>query len=431
MARARFDRFLIIGAMLLAAPVDSPAQQERANPKPNIIFILADDLGIDGLGCYGSDTYGKQTPNIDALAKAGVRFETCYAAPLCGPSRCLLMTGRYAFRTGGLTNASWRQGGPGARSQDEHPIARLLKENGYATCQSGKWRQIAETPKDWGFDEYCTDQTAAGWYWRRRYNTNGRIVIARQQVYCPDIVHDFAVDFVRRNKAKPFFLYYAPHLVHLPMERTPDSKPGTTNEKALYADNLAYLDKQVGDLLKELDALNLREKTLIVFSGDNGTVGKFVSPIGGRTINGHKGQLLEGGSRVPLIANWKGVAPEGKLVRDLIDFSDVYATFAQVAGAKLPEKLTFDGHSFAPQLRGQVGKPREWVFVQLGKHWYVRSEGWKLTESGALFDMKEAPFVETPVPANSTEADARAARKKLQKVLDALNPKTGRADESP
>jgi arylsulfatase A len=431
MARVRFDTFLIIGAMLLAAPVDSPAREERASPKPNIIFILADDLGIDGVGCYGSDTHGKQTPNIDALAKTGVRFEACYAAPLCGPSRCLLMTGRYAFRTGGLTNSSWRQGGPGARSEDEHPIARLLKENGYTTCQSGKWRQIGETPRDWGFDEYCTDQTAAGWYWRRRYNTNGRIVISRQQVYCPDIVHGFAIDFIRRNKAKPFFLYYAPHLVHLPMERTPDSKPGTTIEKALYADNLAYLDKQVGNLLKELDALSLRENTLIVFSGDNGTVGKFVSPIRGRTINGHKGQLLEGGSRVPLIANWKGVAPEGMSVKDLTDFSDMYPTFAEVAGAKLPEKPTFDGHSFAPQLHGQVGKPREWVFVQLGKHWYVRSQAWKLNESRALFDMKDAPFVETPVAANDTDAEAGAARRRLLKVLDTLSPGSGRVDEKP
>jgi arylsulfatase A len=158
-----------------------------------------------------------------------------------------------------------------------------------------------------------------------------------QEVYCPDIVHNFAIDFINRNKDKPFFVYYATHLVHLPMERTPDSKPGTTEAKALYADNLAYMDKQVGLVVKELDRLQLREKTLIVFSGDNGTAARFPTSVGGRPLSGHKGQMLEGGSGVPLIANWKGVTPEGKVLKDLTDFSDMYATFAEVAGAKLPQ----------------------------------------------------------------------------------------------
>jgi arylsulfatase A len=404
------------------------AEQKPGVDKPNIVFILADDLGLDSVGCYGSDTYRTQTPNVDALGKTGVRFEACYASPLCGPSRCLLLTGRYAFRTGGLTNQSWRQGGPGAKSKDEYPIARLLKENGYATCQTGKWRQIGETPKDWGFDEYCTDGTASGWYWRKNYLKNGQAVKTDKEVYCPDIVHDFAIDFINRHKDKPFFVYYATHLVHLPMERTPDSKPGTTEEMALYADNLAYMDKQVGLVVKELDRLKLREKTLIVFSGDNGTAAKFPTSIGGRPISGHKGQMLEGGSRVPLIANWKGVTPEGKVLKDLTDFSDMYATFAQIAGAKLPKDVTFDGQSFAPQLRGQPGKPREWIFVQLGAKWYVRSQDWKLTQSSDLFDMKDAPFVEKPVAADTQDGAARAGREKLQKVLDNLRPAAGKAD---
>ena len=429
MTRTLFSTLLTIGALLVASPgALLAAEQQSALAKPNIVFILADDLGLDGVGCYGSDKYKTQTPNIDALAKTGVRFEACYAAPLCGPSRCMLLTGRYAFRTGGLTNQSWRQGGPGAKSKDEYPIARLLKENGYATCQTGKWRQVGETPKDWGFDEYCTDGTASGWYWQKNYFQNGQTVKTDKEVYCPDIVHDFAIDFINRNKDKPFFVYYATHLVHLPMERTPDSKPGTTDEKALYADNLAYMDKQVGLVVKELDRLKLRDKTLIVFSGDNGTAAKFPTSVGGRTISGHKGQMLEGGSRVPLIANWKGVTPEGKVLKDLIDFSDMYATFAEVAGAKVPKDMTFDGQSYAPQLRGQPGKPREWIYVQLGNKWYVRSKDWKLTQSGELFDMKDAPFVEKPFAADSKDGAARAGREKLQKVLDTLRPAAGKAE---
>src|SRR5438094_4452893 len=116
-----FRSILALGAIWLASPGDVPAaDQKAAVEKPNIVFILADDLGLDGVGCYGSDVYKTQTPNIDALARTGLRFEACYAAPLCGPSRCLLMTGRYAFRTGGLLNQSWRQGGTGAKSKDEY-----------------------------------------------------------------------------------------------------------------------------------------------------------------------------------------------------------------------------------------------------------------------------------------------------------------------
>src|SRR5262249_28152615 len=135
---------------------------------------------------------------------------------------------------------------------------------------------------------------------------------------------------------------------------------GMHDEKTLYADNLAYLDKQVGEIVQELNRLKLREKTLIVFSGDNGTVAKFAAPIAGRIIHGSKGQMLEGGSRVPLIANWKGATPKGEVVKDLVDFSDFFPTFAEVAGAKLPSNLVIDGHSFAPQLHGQPGKPRKW-----------------------------------------------------------------------
>jgi arylsulfatase A len=427
MKRPWLPSLLTFAALLLGPAAGLPAAEEKATAgKPNIIFILADDLGLDGVGCYGADRYKTQTPNIDGLAKTGTRFEACYAAPLCGPSRCLLMTGRYAFRTGGLTNMSWRQGGPGARSRDEYPIARLLKENGYATCQTGKWRQVGETPRDWGFDEYCTDGTAGGWYWRKNYIKNGQTVTSEKEVYCPDIVHNFAIDFIRRNKEKPFFVYYAQHLVHLPMERTPDSKPGVTDEKALYADNLAYMDKQVGLVVQELERLKLREKTLILFSGDNGTAAKFPTTVAGRAISGHKGQMLEGGSRVPLVANWKGTTPEGRVLKDLIDFSDMHATFAEVAGAPVPGNLSFDGQSFAPQLRGQPGKPREWVYVQLGARWYVRSPGWKLTHSGELFDMKDAPFVEKAVATDTTDQEAITGREKLGKVLDTLKPAAGK-----
>lgn len=392
-----------------------------ATRKPNIIFLLSDDLGLDIISAYGSDLY--KTPNIDSLAKNGVRFETCCAAPLCGPTRCLVNTGRYAFRTGGIMNQSWREGGPGARSQDEYPLAKLLKTQGYATCSSGKWRQVGETPGDWGFDEWHTDPTAGGWYWQKSYTQNGKLIEHEKEVYCPDVAHEFAMDFMRRNREKPFYIYYPTHLIHGPILKTPDSKP---DSKDLYADNVAYLDKLVGKVIAEVDKLGLRDNTVIVFSGDNGTAQKS-GKVHGRQINGAKGSMWEGGSRVPLIVNWKGVT-KTRVSKDLVDFSDYYATFAELAGAKMPSNLTFDSHSFAPQIRGTKGKPREWLFVQLGGNYYVRDHGWKLNQSGELFDMKQAPFEENPVPADSSDAKAVAARKHLGDVLASLNPAGGKVD---
>jgi arylsulfatase A len=394
----------------------------RAADKPNIIFILADDLGLDGVSCYGADK--RKTPHIDRLAASGTRFETCYAAPLCGPSRAALMTGRYAFRTGGLTNSSWRGGGPGALSKDEQPVAKLLKQAGYATGESGKWRQVGETPRDWGFDEYCTDPTAGGWYWKDSYEKNGEQVGAPGH-YNPDVIQAFSLDFIRRHKDGPFFLYYPMHLVHGPILRTPDSKPGT---KEYYDDNLAYMDKQVGEIVAEVEKLGLREKTLILFSADNGTALNYPSTIGGRMINGKKASMLEGGSRVPLIASWPGVTPAGKVSKDIVNFTDMLATFAELGAAKLPAGFKYDSVSIAPQLRGEKGTPREWAYVQLGPRWFVREAGWKMNESSELFDMSDAPFVEKPVaPAADTEA-SKAARGRLTAVLAELNPAAGKTD---
>lgn len=332
MSRREFLRAsLAVGAASFGGPIGHAAtggSQDQPAGRPNIVFILADDYGLDGVGCYGSDRFKGRTPNLDALAAGGIRFERCYSTPLCGPTRCEIMTGRYPFRTGGLTNPMAGRPVP----QDEYPLARLLKEAGYDTCHVGKWRQMGLTPADWGFDEYITDPTAGGWYWQKSYIKNGQTVETNKEIYYPDVTHDYAVDFLRRHAAsgsatgKPFFLYYASHLVHARILRTPDSKPGEQDPQTLYNDNVAYLDKQVGALAAEIDRLGLREDTLMLFSGDNGTT-RQSGTLNGRQINGQKGTMLEGGARVPLIANWKGVVPAGRVLNDLVDFSDVLPTF--------------------------------------------------------------------------------------------------------
>ena len=426
-------RFVSLLVVLVLVPLAGVrAADAPSPPKPNIIFILADDYGIPGVGCYGG---AFKTPNLDALAAGGVRFERCYAAPLCAPSRALCLFGRYAFRTGVLDNGC----GAAARPEKEVSIAKTLRQAGYATAMAGKWNQLEylETAADgraWGFDEFLRwDKSKGERYWQPALNKNGQPAPTNDASYGPDLFHEFVVDFIRRHRAGPFFVYYPTPLIHGPILRTPDSQEGgqrrdkikTAGATQLYADNIAYLDKLVGKLVAALDEMKLRERTLIVFTGDNGCVP--VGTIDGRPVDGKKSQVNEGGSRVPLIANWKGVTPAGRVLKDLVDFSDFYATFAELAGAKLPEGVTLDSRSFAPQIRGERGTPRAWAYVQLGANWYVRNDGWKLTEKGELFEMSDAPFAQHPVPADAPDPEAKAAREQLQAVLDKLSPTAGEA----
>lgn len=408
----------------LALP--APAADAAAPAKPNIILIMSDDVGIGDIGCCGGPF---KTPHIDTLAGEGLRFEQCYSTPLCGPSRCQTLTGRYPFRTGLINNRSHNAIQP-AR---EVMIPTVLRKAGYATASVGKWGQMSLGPGEWGFNEYIVFP-GSGRYWRAQtayYTVNGERKDLPEDAYLPDIMHNFLVDFIARHKDQPFFVYYPMSHVHGPIVRTPDSKPQASG-KDLYADNIAYMDKLVGKLMDELDRLSLREKTLVVFTGDNGTA-RFGVPatVHERPISGMKNTMLEGGSRVPLIANWKGTVPAGRVLKDLVDFSDFYATCAELAGAPLPEGVTVDSRSFAPQIRGEPGSPREWIYVELDGNRYVRDARWKLTGEGRQFDMSEAPFKEIPVAGDTTDEAAIAARKRLQDVLLNLVGKDGASAPSP
>ncbi len=379
--------------------------------KPNIIFILSDDVGLGNISCYGG---AFKTPNIDALAAGGTRFEHCYANPVCGPSRATCLTGRYVFRTGMLTNGYSKE-----MRREEIMLPKVLKPAGYVTASIGKWSQLPLEPGDWGFDEYLRFE-GSGKYWSsqvKTYTQDGKEKELGDK-YLPDVMHEFLVDFMTRHKDRPFYVHYPMSQMHNQMLRTPDSVPGT---KDYYADNNAYMDKLVGQLVSALEKLGLREKTLLVFVGDNGTAPGAAehAPLNGRPISGMKGTMLEGGSRVPLIVNWPGTTPAGKVLKDLTDFTDFMPTFAELADAKLPD-VKIDGHSFAAQVKGQPGTPRDWVYVQLAGARYVRDARWKLTGTGELFDLKGAPFTELAVAADSTDPDAKAGRDKLQAVMTDL-----------
>jgi len=401
-----------------------PGQKTK---KPNIIFILADDLGIGNISCYGSDQF--KTPNIDKLASTGMRFTHGYTAPLCGPSRALILTGRQPFRTG-TTNQD-RVGK--LEPSKEICLPSVLKTAGYTSLMVGKWSQFPLQPSDFGFDQYMRFQ-ASGKYWNtqpanKSYTKNGEIVPLLDGEYLPDLMHNQVVDFISKNKNKPFFAYYSMSHIHGEILPTPDSKP---DSKDLYIDNINYMDKLVGKLVKALDSLKMRQNTIIVFMGDNGTAAEGVTraTVQGKKLSGKKGDMLECGSLVPWIVNWKGGGQSGKVINDLVDATDWMPTFAALAGAKLPENVILDGKSFAPQLKGEKGTPREWIFMELGNQWYVREEKWKLNRANELFDMRNAPFEEILIPADSKDEIAMSARQRLSAVLKSINPEGGIMDDA-
>ena len=397
-----------------------------AADKPNIIFILADDLGIGNVGCYGADATVK-TPHIDALARGGTRYTNAYTVPLCGPSRAAILSGRYAFRTGATNQDATGEMKPSV----ETFLPKTLKAAGYASSMIGKWGQLPLGPAEFGFDEHLKFQ-GSGIYWNsqakgKNYVVNTQSVPLRDKEYLPDVMHRHVVDFMTRNREKPFYLYYSLSHIHGEILPTPDSAP---DSKDLYADNIAYMDKLVGQLVAELDRLRLREKTLIVFFGDNGTGGNYSdrATVNGRRLSGAKGDMLEGGALVPMIVNWPGKTPAGKICTDMVDSTDFFPTFAEFAGAKLPAKTVIDGRSMAAQFRGEKGQPRDWAFVQLARNWYVRSTGWKLNQAGELYDMSGAPWGEKLAPADTKNPAALAARRRLSAALAQLNPAGGILD---
>ena len=414
-----FQTLLFVSASAVAATgVTAPA-------KPNIIFILADDYGIGEVGCYGADNY--KTPNIDALARSGTRYTHGYTISLCGPSRAMILTGRYGFRTGGSNQDAVGQISP----KKEKLIPSVLKPAGYVTTMIGKWSQFSQQPSDFGFDDYLR-YAGSGAYWNtqekvKTYVVNGETRPLRDKEYMPDLMHRHLIDFITKHRDRPFYAHYSLSHTHGEILPTPDSAP---DSKDHYADNVVYMDKLVGKLMAELDRLKLRDKTLVIFFGDNGTANPRAdrATIGGRPLAGAKGSMLDGGGRVPLIVSWPGVTPAGKVSADLLDSSDFLPTFAALAGAKLPANTVIDGRSFAAQVRGEKGEPRPWIFNQLARSWYVREADWKLNQAGELFDMSDAPFAEKLVAADTKNAAAVAARQRLQTALDQLNPAGGIPD---
>jgi len=405
----------------------------QADDRPNILFIMADDVGCDALGCYGGQSYA--TPRLDELAAGGMRFRFCFSMPVCHPTRICLLTGRYPFRHG---HPNWGSFPPQAEQQT---FAHVLRRAGYATAIAGKWqltmmRDEPDHPHRLGFDESCL----FGWHEGPRYYApmiyqDGKLRDGLAEHYGPDVYTEFLIDFMRRQGERPFVAYYSMALCHDVTDDLDEPVPlGPQGRYDTYQEMAEAMDSRVGRLVDALDRLGLRQSTLVIFTTDNGTPksyihtavdGRFIrkpvfSQFQGKRVQGGKGELTNAGTNVPLIVNWPAEIPGGQVADDLVDFSDFLPTLAELAGADLPARVQIDGQSFCSRLRGSTTPIRQWAFSEHGGRRWVRSQRWKLYGDGPLIDIEHDPQEKRPV--NTTRPDAVAAKAQLSAVLKKLLP---------
>lgn len=422
--------------------------------RPNIILIMADDLGVEGLGCYGGTSY--RTPCLDQMASEGQRFLHAYAQPLCTNSRVQLMTGLYNHR-------NWLAFGlldPSAKT-----IGHWFSEAGYRTCIAGKWQLQSYDPVDYpgaehrrgkgmkvqdaGFEEVSLWHTAHTEDKGPRYADpvvvqNGRFRNDLKGKYGPDVSVEFIKKFLEGKDDRPFFVYYPMALPHWPFVPTPRSQDwgieekmhpplGTTGGDGKYfPDMVEYMDYCVGQIVESVDALGLKEETLIIYYSDNGTDRKVVSQTVHGPIQGGKGLTTDAGTHVPLIVRWPGTVRPG-VNELLVDSTDFLPTLLDAAGSPMGSDVLCDGLSFYSQLVGQSGPQRKWTYCFFDPRpgWdkdkfrrlvYARDKRFKLYEDGRFFDVAGDRLEMSPLDESRLNVEAVAARRQLQDVLLQMNP---------
>jgi len=356
------------------------------------------------------------------------------------------MTGRYNHR-------NWTYFG--ILNPKEKTFGHLMKEAGYKTCISGKWQLQSYDPPDFpnadrrrgkgmkvtqaGFDEHCLFHS---WHTEKKgsryagptYYKNGNLITEGKDKYGPDVSVDFILDFMKRHREEPMFVYYPMALPHRPMVPTPDSKewkvPGRRDEEDVryFGDMVAYTDKLVGRLVDGLEKLGLRKDTLILFYSDNGTHLKITSVLNGKQVQGGKATPKQTGIRVPLIASWPEKIQAGRTSSDLVDASDFFPTLAELAQAKIPKERQIDGLSFVPTLFDKPGKRREWCFFwydprpgwdknRFSRHVFALDHQYKLFSDGRFFDIRGKEMREAELDVTGLGKKALQARDKLKGAI--------------
>ena len=419
---------------------------------------MSDDLGYEAIGANGCTSYA--TPRLDQLAEAGMRFDNAHVMPLCTPTRVSLMTGKYNFRN---------YLGFGLIRPDEVTMGHLFSDAGYKTCISGKWQLYSYNPPDempeWrnkgqriedaGFDEFCVWHAHHTEDKGSRYKDpviyqDGEYLEDTKGKYGEDIFADYIIDFIQRNQDDPWFVYWPMPLTHRPLEPTPDSPEfgdfdppsnqtlgagtwaeleGWPDDEKFYKDMVEYHDKVIGRVVDKLDELGQRENTLIIYLGDNGSPVEVCTIVHNhRQICGGKGLTVDRGTHVPLICNWPGSIPAGAVNEDLIDCCDYLPTMLGAAGITPPDDYFMDGRTFLPQLRGETGNPRDWIYFHFdpgGRNQrpparFIRDKKWKLYDDGRMFDITVDNEEENALLAESDNDERAKARAALEPVIERM-----------
>jgi arylsulfatase A-like enzyme len=402
----RFDCFVLLLGLTWAANITNlVAAEPAAKARPNLVFILADDLGWTDIGCMGSKYY--ETPAIDHLAREGMKFTSYYNCQNCAPTRAALMSGQYAPRTGIYTVGTLERGQARFRKMDvpvnqtrlpldRVTVAQALKDAGYHTAMFGKWHlgQNGDYhPSRRGFEEAIVSMGR-----HFDFQTNPKVEVP-PGAYLADFLTDHAVRFIEKNKDRPFFLYLPHFGVHAPHQAKKEliakyekKKPAGGHHSPVYAAMIDSVDQSIGRILAKLDELKLADNTIVIFSSDNGGVGGYeAAGVKARSITdnaplrGGKGMLYEGGMRTPFVVRWPGVVRPGSVCDEPAIHVDIFPTFIEMAGGKKPSQ-PLDGVSLLPLLKDPGAKlSREAIYMHFPGYLEGNGPGaWRTTPVGVI-----------------------------------------------
>ena len=403
--------------------------------RPNVILIMADDLGYETLGINGSNY---DTPVLDSLALNGINFTNAFSQPLCTPSRVKIMTGKpnyinYEYFT--FLNPS------------EKTFGNLFKDSGYRTAIVGKWQlngvqfdlknnQDLNRPYNFGFDEYCL------WWLNERGSRfanpniieNGKKLQLNIDDYGPDIFTNYIINFIDKNKENPFFIYYPMALVHDPFQPTPNSKDWIDQNKRqkgnkviYFSEMVNYMDTVVGRIVNSLKKNNL-DNTILIFIGDNGTDNRVVTLNNGKKIRGAKGSTIKYSSNVPLIINWKKELKNNFQSDVLIDLTDFYSTFEDILDKKIKQSF---GKSLLPLILKKDYEERKILITYYNPMWgnsnpkikrgvYAQTKKYKLYKNGKFYNYSNDLLERSPLKFNDLSKKQKDIYKKLLQSLDTI-----------
>ena len=424
-------RHYIIYCLVLFVGFSSCKSEE--GKQPNIVLIMADDMGYECIGANGSTEY--KTPNIDRLAESGLRFEHAYSQPLCTPSRVKIMTGKYNYRN---------YEDFGYLNPNQRTFGNILQDAGYSTLIAGKWQlnglnrnndnnQDVNRPYHFGFDEYCLWQLNRAKKDGERFanpliTQNGKDLPRDPDAYGPQVFADYISDFIERKAGKPFFVYYPMVLTHDPFVPTPDSPewadPSRRYEKdtAYFADMMNYTDKIIGQLEAKLKEKGVWENTLFIFTGDNGTHPSVVSTTNYAKVKGAKGFTINTGNHVPFVFSWPKRMKRSRVIDAHLSFADILPTICDAAGVDLAGFKT-DGKSLIPVISGEKETIQDEVFIHYTPRWgnkphnrWILNDEYKLYQDGRFFNTIKDNLEKSPLT-NLSEKELEL-KDQFQKFLD-------------